>query len=214
MSDAFHSEDFDPEMTLPKDADADDVALAFDRALSAAPEDRTRLKRWTARFPQFADDLLAVAYARAALGLTLTGAVEDFAGDAVRVPLTSLLDDARAQGLSAQDFARRLRLDTPLLTRLNQRLLDAATLPRTLVRSAAEALDRPAGEIIAYLRRPPRLASAAQYRARQAPALEAPEARQSFGAALGRLPAADQDYWRLQEAVEGVLGEEGVPGEE
>lgn len=67
----------DAEIALSAKSDVYDVLLAFDKALDAAPKGAKLLRPWTQRFPQFADDLIAVGYARFAFGLTLTDSVED-----------------------------------------------------------------------------------------------------------------------------------------
>ena len=65
------------EAALTEDSDAYDVAMAFDAALDADPQNHALLTRFTARFPQFADELMSVGYARFAFGMTLTDPVEE-----------------------------------------------------------------------------------------------------------------------------------------
>lgn len=207
----------------PAEAEVDDVLFAYAQACQAAPDDRTLLREWAARYPAHADALVEVSLAGFAAGLSLTDPLEDGPEDAETValgravldgyfappkPLVSLVDEAKARGLTPREFARALRLDTPTLARLNQRLLDAATLPRSLVRQAAQTLGRSADEVAAYLRLPPRLASGAQYKARQAPVLRESGPRQKFTDVLGGLSQADRDFWRAEIEGEGVLGNE------
>lgn len=206
---------------LPDDSDLYDVLLAFDRALGDAPPgERGLLRRWTARFPRLAGELEAAGYARFALGRTLTDDVEEAEWEpeaaaettAAKPPLTSLLAEAQARGLDAAGFAQALRLDRVLVARLNQRALDAASLPRALVASIAGTLGRSSGEVAAFLRGGPRLAAAAHYRARRAPSLvaESGAARPSFADALTlgtKMTGDDLAYWRA-EIENGVWGED------
>jgi len=202
--------------------DEDDVLEAFERARRAAPDDRTLLRAWTERFPDHADALLEVSFAGLAAGVSLSDPLEDGPEDAETVafgrafldsyfaapPLVSLVDEARARGLAPPVFAKTLRLDTAALGRLNQRLLEASTLPRALVRRVAEAIGRTADEVAAYLSRPPRLAAGAQYKARAAPRLRESAPRQSFADATRGLPQADRDFWQGETEREGLLGDE------
>ncbi len=193
--------------TLPDDADVYEVVQAFAAALDARPDDRTLLTRWTARYPRFSEDLIAFGYARFAFGWSLNDPVEDELEPA-KVPLTSLVEEAKTYGYTPQQFARTLRLDTPLLTRLNQRLLDVGTVPRTLIHQMARLLDRSLEEITVYLSQPPRLAAGAQYKAKQAPMVRESSAPPSFADALDRLPLEDRDYWRAQIAAGGTVADE------
>ena len=201
----------------------DDVLLAYAQARLAAPNDRTLLREWASRYPAHADALVGVSYAEFAAGVSLTDPLEDGPENAETValgraaldahfaappPLLSLVTEAGAHGMAPRTFAQSLHLDTPTLSRLNQRLLEAATLPRALVRQVAQALGRSTDEVRAYLRRPPRLATGAQYKARQTPVLRESAARQKFGDAIGGLSQADRDYWRAEIESEGILGDE------
>ncbi len=67
----------DAEIALSAKSDVYDVLLAFDKALDAAPKGAKLLRPWTQRFPQFADDLIAVGFARFMFGWTLSDPVED-----------------------------------------------------------------------------------------------------------------------------------------
>lgn len=212
-------------------ADADAVFAAFFAAREAAPTDRALLKQWADRYPDLADELITVDLARLAAPLRLSvrlaedGPPDPAAAEtarrvlaarrellpaaAVKPPLVSLVAEAQARGLDVPRFAEALRLDRLLLTRLERRLLDAATLPLTLVRRLGELLGRTDTEIASYLRGGLRLAAAGHYRSRRAPALESASPAMSFREALGAgqsLSAADRAYWQ-GEADAGVLGE-------
>ncbi len=205
--------------------DMDDVLLAFSEARAAAPGDKALLRSWTVRYPELAGDLIAADYARLMAGMTLSDALEDGPEDAAvaalgreviaarrkasRPPLTSLVSDAAAQGLDVPALASALRLDRLLLGRLEQRLLDAATLPLALIQQMAQLLDRAPGEVAAYLRGSPRLAAQAHFRARRTPSLPLSEAeRASFVQALQSgqdMSGEDRAYWQ-GEIDAGVLG--------
>ena len=204
-------------------ADADDVLFAYTQASQAAPGDRTLLREWAAEYPAHADALVEVSYAGFAAGLSLADPLEDGPEDAETVaqgravldsyfaprePLVSLVDEAKVRGLTPDEFARSLHLDTPTLSRLNQRLLDAAALPHSLVRQAAQVVGSSLDEVAAYLRLPSRLAIGAQYKARQTPVVRESGPRPQFADILGGLPQADQDYWRAEIEAEGMLGNE------
>lgn len=212
-----------PNDPSPAEEEADAVLFAYAQASQAAPDDRTLLREWAARYPAHADALVEVSYAGFAVGLSLADPLEDGPEDAETValgravvdsyfapkePLVSLVIEAKARGLTPREFAQNLHLDTPALARLNQRLLDAAALPRSLVRQAAQALGRSADEVAAYLRLPPRLASDAQYKSKQAPVVRESGPQQRFEDVLRTLPQADRDYWRAEIEGEGVLGDE------
>lgn len=211
------------------DEEIDDVLMAFAEARAAAPDDKALLRLWTARYPDCADTLIAVDYARFAAGMTLGDAVEDGLEDAEaaaigqealaawrsasvpKPPLTSLLSDAAARGLDAARLAEVLRLDRLLLGRLEQRLLNAATVPVRLVRHLAQILERSPDEVALYLRGGPRLAAQAHFRAHRAPGLSSSAERSSFAQALEtsqNLSEEDRAYWQ-DEIENGVLGEPG-----
>ena len=213
---------------------SDAVLLAFSYARDAGPGDKTLLREWTARYPAIAEELMTVDYARFAAGMTLTDVLEDGPEDAAiaalgaevlatrqasaaRLPLTSLLDEAAARGMDGPQLAQTLRLDRLTLGRLEQRALDAATLPLALVRQIGAVLERSADEVAAFLRGGPRLPAQAHFLARRAPSVApapasstaSPARPLSFGQAVQgsrSLSAEDKAYWRA-ELDAGVLGE-------
>lgn len=207
--------------------DSDAVLLAFTYARTAAPRDKALLREWTARYPVLAEELITVDHARFAAGMTLTDALEDGPedselmavaaeviaarrqGQASRLPLTSLLDEAEARGLNGPQLAKALRLDRLLLGRLEQRAMDAATVPLTLVRQMGAVLGRSADEVTLFLRGGTRLPASAHFKARHAPAVSASPALLSFAQVVQisrSLSAEDKAYWQA-EADAGVLGE-------
>ena len=191
--------------TLPEDSDVYEATLAFDRALNAAPNDRTLLRRWAARFPAFEDDFVTVGFGRFALGLTLTDPLAEYETAAVRTPLASLASEAQARGLSVAALAQTLRLDRTLLLRLDQRVLEAWSLPAALIDRLAQALERNTEEIHAYFASPPKLASGTHYRAKAAPKivqerglLQSPVRQPSFADEVRRntkMSDEDKAFW-------------------
>lgn len=199
--------------TVPDDADVYEATLAFDRALGAAPNDRTLLRRWAARFPTFEDDFVTVGFSRYALGQALTDPLADYDADydadyeaaPARPPLTGLASEAEARGLSVAAVAQTLRMDRTLLLRLDQRVLEAWTLPAALIDRLAQALERTTDEIRAYLSAPPKLASGTHYRARIAPKmvqergiLQSPVRQPSFADEVRRnskMSDEDKAFW-------------------
>lgn len=90
-------------------------------------------------------------------------------------PITSLLDEGRARGLTPRQLAQAAGLGEILLRKLDRRLVRYASIPREAVEALAAALRREAQNVAAYLQQRPKFAAAAQYRAEQAPELAEPE---------------------------------------
>ena len=187
--------------------DSDEILRAFSDARAAAPGDKTLLREWAVRYPALADEMVTVDYARFAAGMTLTDALEDGLEDpaaaalgadilaarrqarADKPPLTSLLAEAQARGLDGPELAQALRLDRIIVARLEQRALDAATVPLALVRQIGALLERPADDIALFLRGGPRLAASAHYRSRRAPSVAAAPRRASAAPLSSPCPA-------------------------
>lgn len=190
--------------TISDDADVYEATLAFDRALDAAPNDRTLLRRWAARFPEFEDDFITLGLSRC-----VPGAAEPIAA---RPPLTGLASEAEARGLSVAALAQTLRLDRTLLLRLDQRVLEAWTLPAALIDRLAQALERTTDETRAYLAGPPKLASGTHYKAKAAPkmmqergVLQSPVRQPSFADEVRRntkMSDEDKAFWLGEEQQE------------
>ena len=229
---------------MPKDLhdeepeDSDDVLLAFLNAREAAPGDKTLLRKWAARYPALTDALMTVDYARFAAGMTLTDVLEDGPEDpavaalgadllaarrqarADRPPLTSLLAEAQVRGMDGPELAQALRLDRIIVARLEQRALDAATVPLALVRQIGALLERSADDVALFLRGGPRLAAKAHYRSRRAPSVAAaprrvsaalpaagappPTSFQQAVASSRNLSADDKAYWQAEAGAEAL----------
>jgi hypothetical protein len=120
------------------------------------------------------------------------------AGVKSKSALGSVVEAAKQRGLTVPALARRLRLSPLEVTKLNQRLIRAESIPSSLIRSLADALGRSTDAIIGYLRLPPTLSAQASYKADAAPRV--PE-RVDFNEALESsraLSEADKAYWRTQ----------------
>jgi hypothetical protein len=206
----------------PAEWDVYDVVAGYSDDQAKAPDDRGVLKRWIDRFPQFSHELSAIAYDTFASGESLHDAVDadepsadvesiarsvafTHGGSPAKVdhqtaPLLGIISTAQEQGLSPKQLAVRLRIDTPLLAKLDQRLVDAATIPARLCQMIAEAIERSVDEVSAYLAGPPRLASQAHYKAEDKPGVHG-SARQSFADALAASPKVssdDREFWRTE----------------
>jgi transcriptional regulator with XRE-family HTH domain len=112
-------------------------------------------------------------------------------------PLTSLLEAAREQNLRLKDVAERLGIGVPIVSKLEQRLLQFTTLPETLIQKLAETLDTAAENVRDYLRQPPTLAAGAayQYTGKATPQVQA---QQDFAEAIRTCPGmseADKQVW-------------------
>lgn len=200
--------------TLPDDPDVYQVVGAFAAAQDARPDDHTILRQWTRRFPQFSDDLIAFGYARATLGWSLSDPIESETDQTApaKAPISDLVKEAAARGLSVPALMQAVGLDRTILGSLDQRLLDAASLPRSLMARVGAALDRSIDEVAAYLRQPPRLAASAHYKAHQAPSLVAESRpKKTFAEALrsaSTLSESDRAYWQAEIEKNEVLGDE------
>lgn len=84
-------------------------------------------------------------------------------------PIVSLLEAARLQGMDPKQFAERLNLDKPMVTKLNQKLMQVVTIPSTLIQKIAEELKVGVQQVQDYLNRPSTLASGVSYRSETKP---------------------------------------------
>ena len=112
--------------------------------------------------------------------------------------LGSVVEAAKQRGLTVPALAQRLRLSPLEVTKLNQRLIRAESIPSSLIRGLADALGRSTDAISGYLRLPPTLSAQASYKADAAPRV--PE-QVDFNEALESsraLSEADKAHWRTQ----------------
>ncbi len=108
-------------------------------------------------------------------------------------PLTSLLEAARQQNLRLKDVAERLGIGVPIVSKLEQRLIQFTTLPESLIQKLAETLDTATENVRDYLRQPPTLAAGAayQYTGKAAPQVQAP---QDFADAVRTCPSMSEAH--------------------
>lgn len=89
--------------------------------------------------------------------------------------ISSLFDACEKLGMNKFDLAARLRLSIGIVTKLNQRLIECATVPPALVREMASTIGHSAEEVLEYLRCKPRLAPGLSFKADEAPELPDPQ---------------------------------------
>jgi hypothetical protein len=85
---------------------------------------------------------------------------------AVRPPVDSAAVNpfARLNPTAIRSLAERLNINKLLLTRVRDRAIDAATIPRRFVQSLATELGAPADAVMAYLSSPPAIVSSHSFR--------------------------------------------------
>lgn len=173
------------------------------------------LRHWMAEYPSFADDFLqwaselplmqAALYRNddpaeearlAEVGRSVVAEMRARYGMA-HPTLTSLTEAARQRNLRLRDVAERVGIGVPILSKLEQRLLQFPTLPEALIRKLAETLEVGAETVRDYLRQPPTLAAGAayQYTGKAAPQVAA---QQEFAEAIRSCPGmseADKQAW-------------------
>ena len=159
------------------------------------------LRKWMERYPRYAhrladyaaawayiaalerpeepaDDEEIAAIARAAA----RRAIERVERSARLDITTSLTRIARERGKTLDALAEATGLGLELLRKLDLRLIRPQTVPRAVVERLARELDVTAQAVRQYLALPPRLASNAQYLARQTPQIAGE--REPFAAAV------------------------------
>lgn len=173
------------------------------------------LNRWIAEYPNFADDfvtwaselpLLQAAQYRAAnpamearlatVGRSVVAEMRAQYGMAPS-PLVSLMEAAKRRNLRLKDVADQLGVGVPIMSKLEQRLLQFSTLPETLIRKLAETLEVGSELVRDYLRQPPTLAAGAayQYKGKATPQVAG---QQDFAEAIRSCPgmnAAEKQVW-------------------
>lgn len=167
---------------------------------AAAQPGGTRLSDWVRRYPQQEQELVelalydcmlenarplstAEAAADEALFLSRAKAVRERMrrAETPRASFASLTDAAKAHGISLPVLAQTLSLGRAEMVKLDRRLFHPTSLPVTLVRRLAEAIQQPFAEVVAYLRQPPTLSLSASYKSQKAPRIES---RADFADAL------------------------------
>ena len=84
-------------------------------------------------------------------------------------PIVSISEEARKQGMTEKQLAERLNLDKAIVTKLNQRLMQALTIPPALIRRIADELKTGVQQVQDYLNLPSTLATGVSYRSETTP---------------------------------------------
>lgn len=208
----------------------DDINLIL-AAYSDAAESPggTQVREWVHKYPQHARRLMSFAAYQHTIGCDDPRMEDDPAGEArfaaraslvrermmaaqsvtvrtaARVPFISLLEAAKALGLTAPTLARQLNVSPLEVIKLNQRMYQAATLPKKLVTELAAALTVSFTEMAAYLRQPATLSAQVSYKADAAPQVAAQESFATSVGASRNLSDAQKAIWL---AEDDLLGEE------
>jgi hypothetical protein len=177
------------------------------------------LQRWIAEYPNFADDLvtwatdlpllqpvvyraedLAEETSLAKVGRSVVAEMRAQYG-MVAAPLVSLSEAAGRGNLRLKEVAERIGIGLPIVSKLEQRLLQFSTLPEALIRRLAETLELGTETVRDYLRQPPTLAAGAayQYTGKSAPQVAA---QQDFAEAIRSCPGmseADKQAWLAED---------------
>lgn len=155
---------------------------------AGAKNDHEILRAVIEKYPQFADDLMNFAAARAFAAFSpeteistaeeaefqkfglehlrrvLSGASEQNAA----MPL-SLTETAKAKGLNKAKFAAALDISLSLVMYLEHKRLEFVTIPQTIIGKIAQLLDTSEDSIAEYLNQPPNFAAGASYKAETRP---------------------------------------------
>jgi hypothetical protein len=169
----------------------DDVLDAY----LAAGGDASSLNTLIRRFPQFEAELTEFAATRAlmhsmpppdgsppsddelvARGM---GIVQQLLGAPAAakssLPIRSLVEEAKALGLSLQQLRDSVGLGRVVLMKLDRRVIRFGSIPRAAIEQLAAAIQRDFTSVANYLQQAPTLAASASFRSEQAPEVGAQE---------------------------------------
>jgi hypothetical protein len=202
------------EVTSAAPIDFYDLAAKFVEETSTSDQPHRLLKLWARRFPEYASDLAALAYARLAEPKVASEEASQLDEDAVvqsarrilskfgqtRRPITSIIAAANLKGINPHSLAARLRIDIPILAKLEQRLLDISSIPGVLIDKLAGEIGQARADIVYYLSSTPRLANDADYRADQPPSLQnyKPQSFEDALSASKMISPDNRKYWQEQ----------------
>lgn len=108
-------------------------------------------------------------------------------------PIQNLTGEAQRAGMDSQEFAKACGLDLALVSKLNSRMIEPATIPGSLVRHVARLIDRSFDAVANYLAMPPRNLAGNAYLARAKPSSFG---RQSFADAVNASSLSDAEKRR------------------
>lgn len=84
-------------------------------------------------------------------------------------PISGLLAEGKARGLTNFQLADAAELSIALITKLDRRLIDFLTIPRQIIQGLARVLQRSVENVSQYLQGPPLIPLRAQFKAEQTP---------------------------------------------
>lgn len=165
-----------------------DVLEDFAMASAAGRNEQQILLVWMEKHPQYADDLMDFAAARSIVRYSpefeisaadeakykelgardlrqiLSGAPEKSAA-----AIASLTELAKTKGLNKLKFAHALDLSLSLVMYLENKRLDFASIPKTVIGKIAQVLETGEDLIASYLNQSPNLATGASFKTETRP---------------------------------------------
>lgn len=189
-------------------------------AVASSPPDAQSLRVWTAKYPEFAAEIMEFAtdwveMDAACLEHLVTAEDVDIVVNRTMSRVQKMLDteersvslidlavDIRATGYDFDTFQRIVGIDRSILDCLIARLVRPVRLPASLVRVLAETLNRSIEDVREYLRLPPQPVAAYKSRRR-------PDIKQADFAEIvqhSQLSEVEKARW-LAEPPDPVLGE-------
>ncbi|HEY2593922.1 MAG TPA: hypothetical protein VGK33_08480 [Chloroflexota bacterium] len=192
----------------------EDVLNDFAAALEDSGGGYALLRDWTARYPEYAQQLAEFAadetlerYAAATPAAVDDERLLQVALDAAQgvleraraerppvvvaqAALPGLMARAREVGLNIRELADRSQLSVTLVGLLDRRLVRFASIPREVVDALATALQTQAASVAQYLQQGPSFAPSASFRAEAAPELPP---QQDFAEAVRQDPTLDEN---------------------
>jgi hypothetical protein len=87
-------------------------------------------------------------------------------------PLTSIVAEGKAHGMTVRQLARAVGLSDVILGKFDRRLIRFASIPREAVEAVAAAIQSDTERVVRYLQQGPTFAPATQHRSEHAPTLK------------------------------------------
>ncbi len=145
------------------------------------------LKTWIAQYPQYTQEFISWAANAPLLARPENGTTDpDLEAQVIEIgtktlmqalerthlaadAMHNLLDQGKKIGLQPQELAVKIGVGRMLLARLNQCLIQAETIPVSIISKLAETLEVQFETVQVYLSGPARLSTAVNYKADQVP---------------------------------------------
>lgn len=200
----------------------DEVLDAY-RSASKTPN-RDVLSEWIQRFPEYATELIdfTIAWSETELlpASFNTGLEEDAfvaigmrmareAFDAkasehpeTKLPIQSILDEGRKQGISPDQLSEQLKLSIPLIRKFDLRNILYSTIPLGLIESLAQSIKRSVRDVARYLSVKPVIPETVRFKSSKAPKVAE---QKSFFDEVRRDPLLEEEqrkYWLSYEEKE------------